>query len=334
MVFIYKKLIGKKEYYYLRASLTKNGKQITKDIAYLGNDPSKIKEKLATLSQTHQKEIRKTYKTIHKFLEVNHFLEQIKKEKLKKNPYLKELLNPIEACKLHWNAVFQKLDDNSKDELLNDFIVSFSHNTTSLEGNTITLKEAENLLINQKTPRDRTLREVYDLQNTKTVFFKYYEDIPKNLNHNLIQDIHSLLINKIDVRKGYRTQDIRVTKARFKSSPAQYVKTDMTLLLKWFDENKNKLHPLVLATIFHHKFEKIHPFFDGNGRTGRMLANIILFQNKYPPLIIRKKNRKKYLDSLSKADILDLNSSTTEEYSELVKFTANEFVENYWNTFL
>ncbi|MCF7871531.1 Fic family protein [Candidatus Woesearchaeota archaeon] len=334
MVFIYKKSIGNKEYYYLRASLTKNGKQITKDIAYLGNNPSKIKEKLALLPQIHQKEIRKTYKTIHKFLEVNHYLEKIKKEKLKKDQYLDESLNVVEACKLHWNNVFQKLDINSKDELLNDFVVSFSYNTTSLEGNTITLKEAENLLINQKTPKDRTLREVYDLQNTRVVFFKYYEKIPNVLTHDVIQDVHSLLIDKIDVRKGYRTQDIRVTKTRFKSSPAQYVKTDMTLLLKWLREHKNKLHPLVLATIFHHKFEKIHPFFDGNGRTGRLLANIILLQNNYPPLIIRKKNRKKYLDALSKADILDLNSSSIDGYSALVKFSANEFVENYWNTFL
>lgn len=333
MVFIYKKQIGKKKYYYLRASLTKNGKQVTKDIAYLGSNPLKIKEKLSSLSKEHQKEIRKTYKTIHRFLEVNRFLEKAKELKLKKDEFLGDLLNSVESCKIHWNSAFKGLDANSKEELLNDFVVEYSYNTTSLEGNTITLKEAEKLLLEQKTPKDKTLREVYDLQNTRAVFFNYYENLPKIIDHDLIQEIHDSLLEKIDVRRGYRTKDIRVTKSRFNSSPAGYVKTDMDLLLNWFEDNHN-LHPLVLAILFHHKFEKIHPFFDGNGRTGRMLVNLILLQRGYPPLIIRKKNRKRYLDALSKADKLDLDSKSFEGYSYLVKYTAEEFVENYWNIFL
>jgi Fic family protein len=334
MVFIYKKVIGSKEYYYLRASLMKDGKQVTKDIAYLGSDPALIKERLATLSQVHQKDIRKTYKTIHKFLEVNHFLEKIKNEKLKKDAVLGKYLLAIEACKLHWQTIFQKLDSNSKEELLNDFVIEFSYNTTSLEGNTITLKEAGKLLLEQMTPKDRSLREVYDVQNTRAVFFKYYEETPKELSHELIQEVHASLMERIDVRRGYRTTDIRVTKSHFTASPAHYVQTDMDLLLKWFTKQQNFFHPLVLATIFHHKFEKIHPFFDGNGRTGRMLANIILLQRGYPPLIVRKKKRKTYLDALGKADAVDLHTFYSQEYTDLVSFVAEEFAENYWNVFI
>src|SRR3989339_205808 len=73
-------------------------------------------------------------------------------------------------------------------------------------------------------------------------------------------------------------------------------------------ENKNKLHPLVLATIFHHKFEKIHPFMDGNGRTGRMLLNYILITKNYPPLIIHKSARKDFLEVMRKADKSELKS--------------------------
>jgi Fic family protein len=335
MVFIYKKTIGNVDYYYLRASSTKNGKQIVKDIVYLGNDLSKIKEKLNEIPSTYQKEIRKTYKTIHKFLEVNHYLEKIKEKKLKQNDFLsKEILDSIESCKLHWENSFQKLDFNSKEEILNDFVVEFSYNTTSIEGNTITLKETEKLLTEDKSPKDRSLREIYDLQNTKKIFFEIFEKVPNKINHDLIQNIHDSLLENVDVRKGYRTTDIRVTKSRFSCSPAQYVKIDMDLLLKWFEKNENKIHPLVLATIFHHKFEKIHPFSDGNGRTGRMLANIILLQNNYPPLNIRKKNRTKYLNALSKADDEDLNSNSIKNYTDLIKFVSQEFTQNYWNIFL
>ena len=334
MVYIYKKTIGKIGYYYLRASSTQKGKQITKDIAYLGNDLSKISEKLDLLPQKYQKEIRKTYKTIHKFLEANHFLEKVKIKKLKKDKFLsKEELDSIEACKLHWKTCFQKLDVNSKEELLNDFVIDFSYNTTSIEGNTITLRETEKLFIEKKTPKDRSLREIYDLQNTKNVFFELFEKTPRLINHQLIKRIHDDLLENVDVRKSYRTTDIRVTKSKFSSSPARYVKTDMDLLLKWI-KNNSKLHPLVLATLFHHKFEKIHPFADGNGRTGRMLANIILLQNNYPPLIIRRKNRTKYLNALSKADKGDINPMSPINYKDLIKFISKEFIDNYWNLFL
>ena len=141
-------------------------------------------------------------------------------------------------------------------------------------------------------------------------------------------------MDKIDSRGGYRKVDVRVIKANFKSTHAVYVKTDMGLLLKWYNNNKAKLHPLVLATIFHHKFEKIHPFLDGNGRTGRMLLNYILIKNKYPPLIIRRKFRTNYLDSLEKADKSNLTENKEENYKELIQFISSEMTSSYWSIFL
>jgi Fic family protein len=108
----------------------------------------------------------------------------------------------------------------------------------------------------------------------------------------------------------------------------------MNLLLKWYQENKEKYHPIVLAIIFHHKFEKIHPFMDGNGRTGRMLLNYILIKNNYPPIVIRNRNREKYLKSIRKADNSDLFKINNEDYLDLVQFIADEMIESYWDIFL
>ena len=108
----------------------------------------------------------------------------------------------------------------------------------------------------------------------------------------------------------------------------------MDLLLKWYNKNSNKIHPFVLAVIFHHKFEKIHPFMDGNGRTGRILLNYILIKNDYPPLIIYKKTRAEYLEVLRKADKSELTKWGYEDYSQLVKFVADELILSYWNIFL
>ena len=141
-------------------------------------------------------------------------------------------------------------------------------------------------------------------------------------------------MENIDGRKGYRTTDVRVLRSNFETTPAPYVRTDMDLLLKWYDNNKKNLHPLALASIFHHKFEKIHPFMDGNGRTGRMLLNFILIKNNYPPIVVHKKTKKEYLDALRDADNSDLSRSDKKDYFELVQFIADEMIASYWNIFL
>ncbi|MBU1930604.1 Fic family protein, partial [Candidatus Micrarchaeota archaeon] len=253
--------MGTKTYYYLRASERKGAKTVAKDIAYLGSSLKEVKQALEKLPK-QQAKIRKSYRVIHNFLESNRFFEKAKSLKLKHDFYLKEKLVELEACKLHFNTDFKRLDSLTRQETWKNFIVEFSFNTTAIEGNTITLAQARNLLEEGLTPKNKSLREIYDLQNTEKVFTKMQEST-EEISHKFIARIHAGLMENIDSRIGYRLHDVRVTKTRFKATPAPYVKTDMNLLLKWYFENKDKLHPLVLATIFHHKFEKIHPFMDG-----------------------------------------------------------------------
>lgn len=334
MAYIYKKNIGNKTYYYLRASIKKNKKQITKDIAYLGDDINEVQNKLDSLNE-YKKDIRKAYKTINKFIQTNKYTEKAISLKLKQSPFLSKTNHiKIESCRIHWNNQFNILNELTKQEVLKQFIVEFAFNTASIEGNTITLKQAQNLLMENLSPKNKSLREIYDLQNTEKVFWELYEHKEKKITHELIKKIHSSLLENIDNRTGYRTDEVRVFKMNFKSTPVKYVKADMDLLLNWLNENKSKTHPFVLATMFHHKFEKIHPFMDGNGRTGRMLMNLILLQNNYPPIIIRKKNRAQYLNSLNKADKSDLNKNEKKHYQDLIDFAVKELEESYWNIFL
>ncbi|HIH43246.1 TPA: Fic family protein [Candidatus Woesearchaeota archaeon] len=333
MVYIYKKIIADKAYYYLRASQKKGSKTIVKDIAYLGSKIKDVKDALEKLPK-YKEQIRKAYTLMNIALESNLYLEKIHASKIKKNDYLDYgLLTEIEACKLHYNTVFKKMHELTKQEIFKNFIIEFAYNTASIEGNTIKLIEARNLLQEGFTPKNKTLREIYDLQNTETIFNSLFTS-KEDINHELIIDIHTGLLKNIDSRIGYRTEDVRVFKSRFDSSPAQYVKTDMGLLLKWYNENKNNLHPLVLAAVFHHKFEKIHPFMDGNGRTGRMLLNYILLRNDYPPLIIHAKKRKEYLDALDEADDSKPTSFNKKEYTQLLGFAADEMIASYWGIFL
>ncbi len=312
--------------------MKKDKKVVVKDLAYLGSSLKDVRKNLDKLTK-YKKEIRNTYKTIKTFLESNYYLEKASKLKLKKDEYLDEKLVETEACKEHYIKKFSKEHELTKKDFFKYFLIEFAYNTTSIEGNTITLKEARNLLEEGLTPKNRTLREIFDLQNTEKVFFEILNS-KKDIDKDFIVNLHKKLIENIDDRIGFRRTDVRVLKSRFKASPAKYVITDINLLLKWYNDNKKKLHPLVLAALFHHKFEKIHPFYDGNGRTGRMLLNYILIRNNYPPLIIRKKFRKEYLNSLGKADESPLKETKKEDYFELVQYVANELITNYWNLFL
>ena len=79
------------------------------------------------------------------------------------------------------------------------------------------------------------------------------------------------------------------------------VEKELKELINWYKENKGKIHPLILAYDFHLKYESIHPFRDGNGRTGRLILNKILIQNGYPPLIVYKENKDKYFNAIRQA---------------------------------
>ena len=331
MVYVFKKVVGKKPYYYLRASSRKGAKVISKDIAYLGSSVADVRESLSKLSK-FKKDIDKAYRRINFVLESNHFLEEAQKVRSKKDPFLGEDVYLIEASKLHYNKVFNKLDSLTKKEISDNFIIEFAYNTTSIEGNTIDLNEARELLEEGLTPKGKTLREIYDLQNTKKVFETL--DFNKEISHELIKDIHARLLENIDARTEYRARDIIITKSRFKSTPFHLVKADLDLLMQFYNANQKKMHPFALAVIFHHKFEKIHPFMDGNGRTGRMLMNFILMKNNYPPVIIQKKNRSDFLDALSEADESFVTEAKPEKYANLIKFVVYELNETYWNNFL
>ena len=334
MVYIHKKIIGNQTYYTLRISERNGNRVITKDICSLGTDLKKIT--LEKLEGKYHDAIRKSHKTLKRFLESNIYEEQIQQLKLKKYELLtKDALEIIEATKLHYNNRFLKLDNKTRTEILENFLIRFAVNSTAIEGNTINIKNATRLLQEDIIPKDHTMREVYDLTNTKKVFYELLQIHPE-LSIKLIIDIHDKLLEGIDNRKGFRNHDIHIFGQPFKPTPAQYINADMKLLLEWYINNKKRLHPFVLAVLFHHKFESIHPFSDGNGRTGRMLMNHILILNKYPPVVVNRKDRKEYLDTMSIADKAIKKSliSIDITYDKLTSFVSYQLQQSYWDIFL
>jgi Fic family protein len=100
-------------------------------------------------------------------------------------------------------------------------------------------------------------------------------------------------------------------------TPPEQVKQEMSDLLDWYREQERaKEHPLIVAATFHHRFVRIHPFDDGNGRMARLLTNMILMKRGYPVALIRRKNRDEYIRGLEQAD-------REEDLSQFIAFAAN-----------
>jgi len=293
-MYLERKTIGGKVYNYLKVSARYKDKVRTKSIAYLGK---------GVLQKEQLKKERDKYRLKAEIAKKQAVEELMIEADKKAEKFLEpEQLKKINEIKEEFGRKLKGTDEKLKQDMFNDFITLYAYNTNAIEGNTFTLRDTDLLLNKGITPQGKSLREANDQLNAKEAFEYILKEKP-SITHELIIKINSMLLKNIDLRIGaYRSHNVRVFGARFETSSAEYVKIDMEILLKWYRKNKNKLHPLVLAAVFHHKFERIHPFYDGNGRTGRILLNLILLQNNLPPLIVPDAQRKKYYDALDTAD--------------------------------
>ncbi|HLD78310.1 MAG TPA: Fic family protein, partial [archaeon] len=122
------------------------------------------------------------------------------------------------------------------------------------------------------------------------------------LTKALTLKLHKLLMHNILWRYAGRFRDIQVRVGDFYPPPPESVPDAFSRLMRWYIGNKNRYHPLVVAAHFHAHFERVHPFRDGNGRTGRLLLNHILRSAGYPMLSIPVLERKRYYATLQAVD--------------------------------
>ena len=170
------------------------------------------------------------------------------------------------------------------------------------------------------TIKGKDLREIYETRNSRKVIEQIMQNKFSVCSEDIIK-IHKLLVKDINIQAGYKKFPNEIIGRNIKTAPPEKVQKEMNNLINWYTKNKEKIHPLELAALFHGKLEQIHPFEDGNGRVGRFLINIILVNNKYPPLIIRKSQRISYLKALEN---FDHNHTDT-----LRRFMLEKFKETY-----
>src|SRR3989339_2183356 len=196
------------------------------------------------------------------------------------------------------------LDKIQLEKLKEEFTVEYVYNSTSIEGNTLTLNETRLILQEGITIGGKSLREHLDVINQKEAinWIEGFVKEKKEIKEADILTLHRLTLKGIsDYWAGrYKTSQNRIVGSKLKTTPPYKVHSEMNNLVYEIKNNK-KFNTIELAAYSHHELVRIHPFVDGNGRTARLLTNLILMRNGYPPIVILDKERRKYFDVLEKA---------------------------------
>ncbi|WP_010261900.1 Fic family protein [Treponema primitia] len=216
-----------------------------------------------------------------------------------------DLLKSIEGKKRELDAL-RPFPPEIVRKLNEQFILEWTYNSNAIEGNTLSLQETELVINRGLTIGNKTLKEHFEAINHKDGIEYLYALIKKKkiLDESAILEIHKLILKNInDVEAGtYRKTNVMILGAVHLPPSAVKLPRLMQEFMEWYYSNKAKLSVIELAAWVHYKLVYIHPFIDGNGRTARLLMNLILITHGYPPAVILNVDRKKYYRVLKEAD--------------------------------
>lgn len=268
---------GSKEYYYRVKSVRENGK-VKKARKYLGKGLSKD-------------ELRKREEEADILLgsSLNRLLSSAE-------------IKSLEELK-HIQAKQPKVTLQNRYER---FLAQFTYDSNAIEGSTLSLQETAAIIFENITPKGKTPREVNEAINHRKAFdymLWYKGEIDKKFICNIQRIIiTNTLKEELENQTGtYREVQVFIRGANFVPPKPEEVPREMRKLLYWQKRNSKKLHPLILAAYFHAAFESVHPFVDGNGRTGRLLINFTLHRNGYPMVNVPNAEKLEYYECLEEA---------------------------------
>ena len=191
------------------------------------------------------------------------------------------------------------LTQGEVERLAEEFMIDFTYNSNAIEGNTLTLKETA-LALEGMTIDQKPLKDHLEAVGHRDAFL-YVQDVAKQelpLSETVIKNIHALvLMNHPDDKGVYRRIPVRIMGAYTEPVQPYMIEPRMTELLTANEERKNTMTDIERIALFHLEFEGIHPFIDGNGRTGRLILNLDLIRNGYPPINVKFTDRKRYYDA-------------------------------------
>jgi len=181
---------------------------------------------------------------------------------------------------------FRPLHPRQLKKLLEAWDIEYTYESNRIEGNSLTLRETQLVVAKRMTLQGKSIDEHLEARNHQEAIY-YIRDLADRqlvLTEYIINAIHSIVLGGIDLHNAgkYRSVDVVISGAKHTPPQPYLVKKRMEDVFLWYDQNKDRLHPILLAARVHEKIVTVHPWIDGNGRTCRLIMNLILLQHGYP----------------------------------------------------
>lgn len=199
-------------------------------------------------------------------------------------------------------------------------LLEWTYHSNAIEGNTLTINETK-VVLEGITVGGKTFREHLEVINHREAV-QYVEEIVQNnesLSEWQIKNLHRLVLKGIDNEYAgvYRKEQVFISGAKHIPLAPYVIQDKIYQMMNWYFTEGDNLHPVERAAMLHAIFVGIHPFIDGNGRTARLLLNLELMKEGFPPVIIKVENRLVYYEALDKAH-------TEEDYGDFITLVASE----------
>jgi len=225
---------------------------------------------------------------------------------------------------------FRPLPREIVENLHEDLVLRWTYNSNAIEGNTLTLKETK-VVLEGITIGGKTIREHFEAINHREAILFVEELVKKKepLSEWNIKSIHQLILKNIDDKNAgvYRNINVTIPGADHVPPDTLQVAGEMSKFIEWYNSDAQKMHLVERAARVHGDFVKIHPFVDGNGRTARLLMNLELMKNGFPPVVLPVEKRLEYYEALDR-------SHTVGDYTPfliLVSGTVERAFDPYWH---
>lgn len=196
-------------------------------------------------------------------------------------------------------AALRPLNAGELARLREEFITENTYNSNAIEGSTLTLRETALILQEGVTIAEKPLKEHLEAIGHRDAFQHILSlaDEKTPLTERVVCDVHSLVLMDDRENRGvYRRLPVQIVGAQHTPPQPYLVPVQMEALLREYGEQRSAQHPVEAAATFHLRFEGIHPFIDGNGRTGRLLLNLELMKAGLLPVNVKYADRRRYYD--------------------------------------